>query len=158
MTGIAQTPSSGVPADIVAALRGLIRRARVVIVLRGLCAVAAVALGSLLAAMAVDAGATLFASWPRWALSLSALALTLLAALWFLLRPLLRTYTLTGVARAIEIRHPELQERVSSAVELLASKDRREFLGSEALIAALAGEACRDARGVRPGKEQGNLL
>jgi len=80
MTGIsgeAGRPAANgpvVPQDITRVLRRIIRRARAVIVVKGCCAVAAAALGSMLAAMAVDAGVTLFASWPRWVLSLSALA------------------------------------------------------------------------------------
>ena len=154
MTGLAKTyPSSTVPTDIVRALRRLIRRSRTVLLIRGCFAVAAVALASLLGAMALDAGLTFFSNWPRWALSFSALGLTLLAAIWFLFRPLRRSFTLAGVARAIEEKHPELQERVSSAVELLGSADGPELRGSNDLIAALAGEACRDARTFRPRRE-----
>ncbi|HUS47543.1 MAG TPA: DUF4175 family protein [Phycisphaerae bacterium] len=142
-----------VPDPIVQTLRRLIRRVRLVILARGGCAVAAVALGSILAAMAIDASITFFSAWPRWALSMSVLGLTVLTALWLLVRPLRRTYTLAGIARVIESRHPELQERISSAVELLASKDAPELRGSDALIAALAAEACRDARGVRVRRE-----
>jgi hypothetical protein len=154
MTGLAKpyTPPA-LPEDIVRTLRKLIRRARVVLAIRGCFAVAAVALASLLGAMALDAGLTFFAAWPRWVLSLSALSLTVLAALGFLILPLRRIFTLAGVARAIEARHPELQERVSSAVELLASADAPELRGSAALIAALAGQAVLDAKGVRARRE-----
>jgi hypothetical protein len=154
MTGIAKSYAPpALPEDIVRTLRTLIRRARVVLLVRGCFAVAAVGLASVLGAMAVDAGVTFFSTWPRWVLSLSALAATLLAALGFLVLPLRRVFTLAGVARAIEARHPELQERVSSAVELLGSSDAPELRGSADLLAALAGEAVRDAKGVRPRRE-----
>jgi hypothetical protein len=154
MSGIANSIApAALPEDIVRTLRRLIRRARVVLFVRGCFAVAAVALASILGAMAVDAGVTFFAAWPRWVLSLSALAATLLAALGFLVLPLRRIFTLAGVARAVEARHPELHERVSSAVELLASKDAPELRGSASLIAALAGQAVLDAKAVRTRRE-----
>ncbi len=146
-------PSTPLPDTIVRSLKRLVRRARMVAAIRGLCAVAAVAAGSLMAAMAVDAGITLFVAWPRWALSLSALGLTLLAAVLFLIRPLVRTFTLAGVARAIESRHPELQERISSAIELLTSPDSPQLRGSAALIAALTEEATQDASLVQARRE-----
>jgi len=142
-----------VPEPIVRALRRLIRRARMVIVLRGLCGTVATAIGSLIAIMAIDAGVTIFSAWPRWVLMLSALAATGAAAALLLVRPLARSFTLAGIALLIESRHPELQERISSTVELITSDDAPELRGSEALIAALAQEAVRDARGVRPRRE-----
>ncbi|MFW6108281.1 MAG: hypothetical protein ACOC8D_00565, partial [bacterium] len=130
-----------VPEPIVRTLKRLIRRTRWLIVLRGACAVAAVAVGALLAVMAIDATVTLFSLWARWALTLSAYGVTAAAAAWFLVRPLARSFTLPGIARAIEARHPELQERVSSAVELLTSSDAPEVRGSDQLIGALVEQA-----------------
>jgi len=160
MTQIATSPGAGnVPAPIVEALRKLIRRARAVIAVRGVCATLAVLIASLLAVMALDAVLTLVAqvplvsAWPRWAMSASAWAATVLAGLWWLVRPLARSFTLTGIARAIETRHPELHERISSAVELLTSRDAPELRGSGALIAALASEATVEARSLRPRRE-----
>ena len=70
-----------------------------VIFVRGLAALAAVAVFSLLAVMAVDAGVTLFSVTVRYALTLAALALTLLAAGALFIRPLARSFTLNGIAR-----------------------------------------------------------
>ncbi len=111
------------PPPILDKLRSMIRRVRRLLFLRGLFATLAVALASLLAIMAVDATVTLFSSTSRWILSLAGLAATLAAAWWFLLRPLSRRYTLEKMARILEVRHPELQERISTAVELLASDE-----------------------------------
>ena len=141
MSQVTLTVANGVPEPIVAKLRGLIARSRRVMAIRGLCATFAVAVGSVLAVMAVDAGVTIFQDWPRWALSGGALAATLLTAYIFLVRPLVRSFTMTGIARMIESRHPEMHERISSALELLTSKDRPELRGSDVLIAALASEA-----------------
>ncbi len=142
-----------VPQPIARALRRLIHRVRGVILVRGVSAVVATAMGAILLIMAVDARIMIFSQGVRWALSLSVLAATLAVALWFLVVPLARTITLTGIARAIETRHPELQERLSSAVELLTSQDIPEVRGSEALIQALAAEATHDAGQMRPRAE-----
>jgi len=142
-----------VPGEIAGTLRRMIRRTRAVIVLRGVCAVAATLIASLLAVMAVDFGITIFSAWVRWLLTLTVAGAAAASVAWFLVRPLARSFTLAGIARVIESRHPELQERISSAVELLLSRDGPELRGSDALIAALVGEATQDARAVRPNRE-----
>jgi hypothetical protein len=142
-----------VPQEIARTLRRLIWRTRMVLALRGVGAVAALVLSLLLAVMAVDAWVVIFDARVRYALSLSALGLTGLGALWLLARPLARSLSMEGIARAIEAHHPELQERISSAVELLSSRDMPEVRGSEVLIAALAEEAGEDVRAIRPAQE-----
>ena len=94
------------PQPIAEILHALIQRVRGVILVRGIAAVVTTAAGALLAVMAIDAGFTLFAEWPRWILTLTAFALTAGAAVWFLILPLARTITLSGIARAIEEHHP----------------------------------------------------
>jgi len=148
-----QVDTGIVPQTIVRTLRRLIRRARMVITLRGICAVAAVAVGSLLAVMAVDYAVVIFSRGIQWALTASAFVLTALAALLFLVRPLARSFSLKGIAQVLEARHPEMHERISSTVQLLTSKDAPELRGSDMLIAELAKEATRDARGVTPRRE-----
>jgi uncharacterized protein (DUF2141 family) len=145
--------AGAVPREIAKALKHLIRRIREVVLLRGVAAVVATAVGALLAIMAIDASVVLFSDLVRWLLTLTALALTVASTVWFLILPLARTITLTGIARSVENRHPELQERLSSAVELLSSRDMPEIRGSEVLIAALAKEASRDAAHMRPRTE-----
>jgi hypothetical protein len=142
-----------VPEPIAKALRRLIHRVRGIILIRGLAAVIATAIGCILLVMAIDAAFTLFSQTFRWVLTILALAATFGVAVWLLLIPLAHTISLAGIARAIEQRHPELQERLSSAVELLTSKDIPEIRGSERLIAALAEEASRDAVRVQPRME-----
>ena len=149
----AQIHSGKVPEPIAKVLRRLIRRIRAVILIRGLAAVIATAVAGILLVMAIDASLTLFGQASRWALTLLALGVTAGVAVWFLMLPLARALTLTDIARAIETRHPELQERLSSAIELLTSKDIPEVRGSEILIQALAREATRDAVHVRPKTE-----
>ncbi len=145
--------SAALPAPILRALRAFIRRARGLIVLRGACATAAVTAASFLLVMLIDAGVTLFAVWPRWLLTVAAYSASGTTAVWFIIRPLARSFTLAGAARLIEAHHPELQERISSAVELLASRDLPALRGSDVLIAALTEEAILDAGGVQPRRE-----
>ncbi len=151
-TGLEQT-NVALPRAIRSTLRRLIRRARWVMFLRGVCGVAAVATLAVLLVMAVDDSFTFTATWPRWTMSGAALALTLLATALFLVRPLAHSFTLRGIARAVESKHPELQERISSAVELLTSKDAPELRGSQALIAAVVAGASEDVRLLRPRRE-----
>lgn len=141
------------PQPILDKLQSMIRRVRRLLFIRGLFATLAVALACLLAIMAVDATITLFSTTSRWILSLAGLALTLAAAWWFLLRPLSRRYTLTKMARILEIRHPELQERISTAVELLASDDPESIRGSQELIEAVVDSAVDDVATVDPKTE-----
>lgn len=141
------------PQPILDKLQSMIRRVRRLLFIRGLFATLAVALVCLLGIMAVDATITLFSTTSRWILSLAGLALTLAAAWWFLLRPLSRRYTLTKMARILEIRHPELQERISTAVELLASDDPESIRGSQELIKAVVDSAVDDVATVDPKTE-----
>ena len=141
------------PQPIAKALRRLIRRVRTIVLLRGIAATVATAVGAILLIMGIDAFFVLFSDLTRWALTLGALAATVAAAVWFLALPMARTITLTGIARAVETHHPELQERLSSAVELLTSRDLPELRGSEVLIAALATEATNEAIRLRPRTE-----
>ncbi|MFP4057907.1 MAG: hypothetical protein ACLF0G_13655, partial [Candidatus Brocadiia bacterium] len=153
MNAAALDPAGAVPKAIVRTLKRLIRRVRLLIVLRGACAVAATAVSMLLVVMAVDATVTLFSLTTRWVLTLTAYGATLAAAFWFLARPLAHSYTLAGIARAIETRHPELQERISSSVELLTSQDAPEIRGSDQLIEALVEQATDNVRGIQPRRE-----
>ena len=144
---------SQLPAPIQDKLGLMIRRVRRLLFIRGLCATLAVALACLLTIMLIDASVTLFSSTSRWVLSLSGLGLTLVAAWWSLLRPLSRRFTLTQMARIIEIRHPELQERISTSVELLSSNDPESIKGSQELIGAVVDSAIVDVQAVDPKTE-----
>lgn len=141
------------PEPILNKLDSMIRRIRRLLFLRGLFATLAVALACLLAIMAIDAAITLFSTTARWILSLTGLAITMVAAWWFLVRPLSRRFTLTHMARILEIRHPELQERISTAVELLSSNDPESIKGSEELISAVVDSAVDDVETVDPQTE-----
>lgn len=141
------------PAQIVMALSGLIRRTRRLVLLRGLCASCTAGIGAFLLIMLLDAGVTLLEPWPRWLMTGLAYSTWVGATIWFLIRPLMHAFTLAGIARLIETHHPELQERISSAVQLLSSRDLPSIRGSDTLIAALTEEAVREAVAIQPRRE-----
>lgn len=143
------------PEPILNKLRAMITRVRRLLFVRGLFATLAVALSCLLVIMVIDMTVTLFSEPIRWALSLLGLAATLWTAWWYLIRPLSRKFTLTHIARILEIRHPELQERISTAVELMSSEDPESIRGSEELIAAVVDSAVIDVEAVDPKVEFG---
>ena len=145
--------TSSLPRQIVDTLRRAIRRRRNVILVRGLLGAVAVAIGAMLAVMAIDAVLTIFSATTRWFLTGGVAAATVAAFCWFVVRPLGRHMTLARIARMVETNHPELEERISSAVELLMSSDSQDILGSEALIAELTKEATEEVRVVQPARE-----
>ncbi|MEX2579828.1 MAG: hypothetical protein WD342_12290 [Verrucomicrobiales bacterium] len=148
-----ETALGRLPPPILDKLEAMIGRVRRLLFIRGFFATLAVGLACLLAVMAVDAAVTLFSPVARWSLSLAGLLVTLAAAWRFLVLPLSRRFTLTHMARILEIRHPELQERISTAVELLSSEDPESIKGSEELIAAVVESAVVDVKAVDPKTE-----
>jgi len=141
------------PKPILDKLQSMISRVRRLLFIRGFFATLAVAIASLLTIMAFDAIFTILSSTARWTLSLAGLGVTLAAASWYLVRPLSRKFTLTDMARILEIRHPELQERISTAVELMGSNDPESIKGSEELIRAVVDSAIIDVEAVDPKTE-----
>ncbi len=115
--------SHSVPKPIANKLDEAIRRARLVVIVRGILAVVAIAITALLVGMGIDAALTIFSTGGRVLLSLVLFGVVAAAVIWYLVRPLRRALSLTGIARLIEQNHPELQERLSSSVELLTTTD-----------------------------------
>lgn len=134
-------------------LRRVIWRARAAMVLRGTLATLAAAAGGILLAIGIAAQWMVIEAWQHYALTGLWVAAAAAAAVVTLVRPLARSFTLAGIARVIEQRHPELHERISSTVELLGSPDAPEIRGSDALIGALAEQAVGDIRTVQPRRE-----
>ncbi len=156
MSSLTDSDIRNLPAPIVEKLQSLISRVRRLIFLRGLFATIAAGLISILIIMAIDASFTLFSDAARWALSLCGLAFTAGIAWIFLLQPLSRKLTLTHIARILETRHPELQERISSAVELMRSDDPDSIRGSQELIDEVVSSAVIDVKDVSPESEFDN--
>jgi hypothetical protein len=150
---MAEIRDNQVPEAIVRILRGVIGRGQAVTLLRGAAATLAVATVCVLAVMGVDYWVVIFSNAARWSMSLAAFGATLLAGLWLIARPLARRRGLAAAARAVESRHPQFMERLSSTVELLTSTDAPVLRGSDELIAALADQASCDAEALNPGRE-----
>ena len=133
---------SALPTTLAYALRRVIRRVRRIILLRGLLATFATALLALLVVMAVDATTVILDDKWRYLLSGGALLVTLFTATRRLVIPLSRPFTPVRIAALIERRHPELEERLSTVVELLSGEQR--LIGSERLFAVVLETACAD--------------
>ena len=141
------------PPELTGHLRKMIRRVRRIILLRGLLVTVSVLVISALAIMAVDAAVLIYSSSVRWTLSAVGLAATLATAWNSLVRPLTRRLTLFRMARVLETRHPELQERISSAIELLSMGGAAASRGSGQLIELLVRDAKSDVKGVQLRRE-----
>ena len=136
------------PPELLERLNAMIRRIRMLQLTRGLLATAGVALASILVVMGVDAALVIYSDSVRLGLSLAALAITLLTAYIALWRPLTDKITPVRMARIVETRHPELQERISSALELLGEGGGAAAEGSGQLLEILALDAASDITGV----------
>jgi len=138
------------PQPIIDRLREVIGRIRRLQWIKGSLLTLAVAVGAVLGVMAVDAAFSLEAMPLRLGLSLAALAMTGWTAWTHWLRPLSRRISLTSVARWVEARHPELHERISTAVELLDEKHGASDQGSRELLDAVVQDAVADVGKLDP--------
>ena len=159
---------SNIPPEIKAILDASVGRVRRILFLRGTCATLAVFVASVLAIMAVDAMVTIYAAWIRWALWAAGVAGTCAVGYFALVKPLSRRFTAAEVgyfalvkplsrrftaaeiASLIERNHPELEERLSTVVELAEAGD---IGASSRLMAEITKDAIKDAGKVSPRKE-----
>ncbi|MDA3798316.1 MAG: hypothetical protein PF692_04455 [Kiritimatiellae bacterium] len=141
------------PESIVKSLTELIERIKLILWIRGSLAVLAVVVVSILIVMGIDAATIIISPIYRWGLSSLVLVSFLIALYFYLYKPLTQPFTLTRVARFVELRHPELQERMSSIVELCRIDKGSSDFGSQRLIDQLAEEATFDASNVKPRQE-----
>ena len=141
------------PPELVERLGAMIRRVRLLQLARGLLATIGVALASVLVIMGVDAAVVIYSDSVRLCLSLAGLALTLFTAYIALWRPLADRITPVRMARIVETRHPELQERISSAIELLGEGGQAAAEGSAQLLEILAADAATDITSVSANAE-----
>ena len=145
------------PEPIVAKLRSLIARIRRVLWWRGCWLTLAALVASLIAVMAIDAAFDLESKLWRCLLSAAGLGVVSVVAWRTLIQPLRRTLGLAQVARMVEIHHPEMHERISTAVELLGSTDAASLRGSDELLAEVVKSAVIDVGTVTPEKEYSSL-
>ncbi len=140
------------PPVIAQMLRRSVSRIQRILFMRGLFATAATGVAALLAIMAIDATVTIYDASVRWVMTLTGFAVTCASGWFFWWRPLSKPWTPSRIAAVIEQRHPELEERLSTVVELLSMPDAA-ARGSEQLMAVLQGAAEADARDVSPERE-----
>ena len=140
---IPDIPFSALPKPIARTLRAAGARIRRIVLVRGIFAVLAAALISILCIMAVDAMVTILNPWVRWGLWACGVAATAIVAHQALLRPLSRKLTPALLAGLIERNHPELEERLSTVVELMASPDSLAE-GSDLLMKVVTEAAVAD--------------
>lgn len=145
--------AGGLPPALADVLATIVRRRRLLVLVRGVAAVAAVAIGSLLIVMGLDHLLTIVSPLWRWALTGTGLAATVLAAWTLLVRPLSRPLSLKQAARLVDARHAEFEERVSSAVDLLSRRGEAAPAASTALVDELARQATETIRAVSPRRE-----
>ncbi|MDA7866278.1 hypothetical protein N9A70_05835, partial [Akkermansiaceae bacterium] len=108
-----------------------------------------VILVGLLAIVAIDFFLAPLPSWARAGLFFAWLAAAGIAVVLFIAKPLLTKITLVKLARWLEERHPEVQERISTALELSNHPDGI----SPELLTELSNEAAADINTVDPRKE-----
>ena len=137
------------PPEIAASLRGVISRVRRIQALKGGLATSAALIFSLIGVMIIDWAFNIQSTPVRWALTISAMLITLITMWRYLFKPLARKISLTSVARWVETHHPEMQERISTAVELAGRGDA----GSQGLIDEVIREATLDASNLDPKSE-----
>ncbi len=140
------------PPELSATLQRVTRRIKRILLLRGLLAVTATTLIALLAIIAIDASFIIYSQLLRLGLSLIGLSAVLWVAMRQLVRPLLQPYSPARIAALIEQHHPELEERLSTVVELLSMSETRER-GSVQLVSLITEAAEADARTVSPKRE-----
>jgi len=141
------------PKPIVKSLTELIARIKLILWIRGSLATIAVVVVVILIVMGIDAATIIISPIYRWGLSLSVLVALIIASYFYLYKPLSQPFSLDRVARFVELRHPELQERMSSIIELCRIDENSDDFGSQQLIDKLAKEATFDAKNVKPAQE-----
>ena len=139
-----------IPPQIAAKLNESVGRVRRILLVRGTCAALAVFVASVLSIMAIDAMVTIYVSWVRWLLWACCVAATAAVAWFALIKPLRRKFTAAEVAALIERNHPELEERLSTVVELAQAGD---LSSSSRLMEEITKDAVRDVQTVSPRKE-----
>ena len=139
-----------IPPQIAAKLNESVGRVRRILLVRGICATLAVFVASVLSIMAIDAMVTIYVSWVRWLLWACCVAATAAVAWFALIKPLRRKFTAAEIAALIERNHPELEERLSTVVELAQAGD---LSSSSRLMEEITKDAVKDVQTVSPKKE-----
>ena len=138
------------PPAIAAKLDESVRRVRRILMVRGICITVAVFIAAILGMMAIDAMVMIFSPVVRWGLWLAAVGAAGWTAWTALIKPLRRKFTAAEIAALIERNHPELEERLSTVVELAQAGDDS---ASRSLMESITMDAIKDVGTVTPEKE-----
>ena len=141
------------PKPILSKLRALVQRVRHVQLIRGGFATVAALTIAVIIIMAISATFTILSPMVHAALTTAGLLAVLATAYRTLFVPLRTHLSLSEIARVLETRHPELQERLSTAIGLLGSDDPDAIRGSEELLEQVVKAAITDAKTMRPERE-----
>ena len=141
--------SQGLPPEIESGLVSLRRRIRKVQFFRGLFKTTTVVLVGLLLIVALDYFLAPLPALVRVGLFFLWLAALLVAMVMFIIIPMSGKLSLVRLARWLENQHPEVQERISTALEIA---QRPEGISPE-LLSELSKEAALDVRALDPQRE-----
>ena len=125
-------------------LENSIARVRRGYALRGAAFVGIAWILTVVTVMLVDAHCTIFDDRLRWAMTVATWVAALVAAVLGIVRPLRRPLDLRRMAKIIDARHPEQEERLSTLVEL-SERDARSAGFSPGLFALVCDLAESDA-------------
>ncbi|MGI9243394.1 MAG: hypothetical protein ACR2RV_21525, partial [Verrucomicrobiales bacterium] len=141
------------PPQIRGKLLALVRRVRWIQIRRGCLAILAVAAVTVIVIMVISASFTILSPSLKATLSLLGLVAVAITAYRLLYRPLRKELTMGQMARLLERRHPELHERISTAIDLVGNGDASSFAGSHDLLSKVVDSATADAEGFSPEQE-----
>jgi hypothetical protein len=139
---------SGLPPAVLQKLKEIRSEDRRVCLRTGFVRGLAVLLTAMLVTMAVDWLAVLHDERWRWSLTLLALACAAAALIRGCLPPLLRSRSLTSIARQVDSAHPSLEERFLTLAGLDQSQDAPELRGSDAMLEKVAQQATAMSGGI----------
>ncbi|BDS06581.1 hypothetical protein NT6N_16210 [Oceaniferula spumae] len=135
------------PPKITDRLQAILRRVRRLQVSRGILGVLTIFLASVLVVMAVDFFLAPVPPSVRLGLFIAILVVTLVSGWALFWKPLRRKIGLLQIARWLEVRHPEMQERISTAMELAGTSGAGT---SASLLNELIAEAEVDVQDLDP--------
>ncbi len=111
------------PSQITERLEAVLRRVRRLQFFRGMLGVLTLTLASVLVIMGADYFFAPLSASVRWGLFFALVAVTAGSFWQLFLKPLNRKIELLQVARWLEVKHPEIQERISTSLELVGTSN-----------------------------------
>ena len=142
---------SAIPAQLAEAFARLRRRARRLALAKGTAGALVTFIVAAMAAMAVDRFVIIYDWRIRMGISAAIFVAALAVVIGRVLVPMVRLVSMSALAATFEEAYPQVQERFSSAVSLLANRDPEVIRGSQAMIGELVKEAEVEAARVSPG-------